>query len=57
MLQPSLFQDNNKTAGKKWNMFNTNSEEARHQRRAGVFIVTFEHISHLIIVFHLLNLS
>ena len=31
--------------------------ERRHQRRSGVFIVNFEHISHLVLVFLLLTLN
>ena len=31
--------------------------EQRHWRRSGVFIVNFEHISHLVLVFLLLTLS
>ena len=31
--------------------------EQRHLRRSGIFIVNFEHISHLALVFLLLNLS
>ena len=31
--------------------------ERRHWRRSGVFIVNFEHTSHLVIVFLLLTLS
>ena len=31
--------------------------ERRHWRRSGVFIVNFEHISHLVLVFLLLTLN
>ena len=31
--------------------------ERRHKRRSGVFIVNFEHISHLVLVFLLLTLN
>ena len=31
--------------------------ERRHWRRSGIFIVDFEHISHLVLVFLLLTLS
>ena len=31
--------------------------ERRHWRRSGIFIVNFEHISHLVLVFLLLTLS
>ena len=34
-----------------------NTPERRHWRRSGVFIVNFEHISHLFLVFLLLTLS
>ena len=32
-------------------------EHGRHWRRSGIFIVNFEHISHLVLVFLLLTLS
>ena len=31
--------------------------EGRHWRRSGVFIVNFEHVSHLVLVFLLLTLN
>ena len=31
------------------------TQERRHWRRSGVFIVTFEHISHLVLVFLFVN--
>ena len=31
--------------------------ERRHWRRSGIFIVNFEHISHLVLVFLLLTLN
>ena len=34
-----------------------NTPERRHWRRSGVFIVNFEHISHLVLVFLLLTLN
>ena len=34
-----------------------NTADRGHLRRTGVFIVNFEHISHLVIVFPLLTLS
>ena len=34
-----------------------NTPERRHWRRFGVFIVNFEHISHLVLVFLLLTLN
>ena len=36
-------------------MFKVNNKDAK--RRSGVFIVNFEHISHLVLVFLLLTLS
>ena len=44
------------TLEKVWNMFkinNKNTMEQRQWRRSGVFIVSFEHISHLFLVFSL----
>ena len=40
-------------------MFKVNKKtpERRHWRRCGVFIVNFEHISHLVLVFLLLILN
>ena len=40
-------------------MFKVNNKdtERRHWRRSGVFIVNFEHILHLVLVFVLLTLS
>ena len=35
----------------------TLTPKRRHLRRSGVFIVNFEHISHLVLVFQLLNLN
>ena len=55
-----LFKVNNKNTRKKvWNIFKVNNKtpERRHWRRSGVFIVIFEHISHLFLVFLLLILS
>ena len=34
-----------------------NTPERRHWRRSGVFLVNFEHISHLVLVFLLLTLN
>ena len=34
-----------------------NTPERRHWRRSGVFIVNFEHISHLVLLFLLLTLN
>ena len=36
---------------------NNKDTEQRHWRRSGVFIIYFEHISHLALVFLLLTLS
>ena len=36
---------------------NINTPERRQGRRSGVFIVNFEYISHLVLVFLLLTLS
>ena len=36
---------------------NNKETERRHRRRSGVFIVNFEHISHLFLVFLLLTLN
>ena len=39
-------------------MFKVNNEDARtKRRRSGVFIVNFEHISHLVLVFRLLTVN
>ena len=40
-------------------MFKVNSKDTkrRHWRRSGVFIVNFEHITHLALVFLLLTLN
>ena len=40
-----------------WNMFKINNKGTRTTRRSGVFIVKFEHISHLALVFLLLTLN
>ena len=45
---------------KRWNMFkvnNKNTKTTRHWRHSGVFIVNFEHISHLFLVLLLLTLD
>ena len=46
----SLLEPDDKPGGR-------NIETLRHCRRSGVFIVNFEHISHLFLVFLLLNLN
>ena len=38
-------------------MFKVNNKDTRRKRRSGVFIVNFEHISHLVLVFLLLTLN
>ena len=38
-------------------MFKVNNKDTRMKRRSGVFIVNFEHISHLVLVFLLLTLN
>ena len=41
-----------------WNMFKVNNKDTRrHWRRSGLFIVNFEHILHLVLVFLLLTLN
>ena len=55
-----LFKVNNKNTRKKlWNMFKVNNKNNRAASwlRSGVFIVNFEHISHLIITFLMLTLN
>ena len=55
-----MFKDNNrntKTRCEICSELTMNTPERRHWRRSGVFIVNFEHISHLALVFLLLNLS
>ena len=55
-----LFKANNRNTRKrceicsKWTI---KLPEQRHWRRSGVFIINFEHISHLLLVFLLLNLN
>ena len=41
------------TLEQMWNMFKANNKdtERRHWRSSGVFIVNFEHITHLVLVF------
>ena len=48
-MQPKNQADNN--------MFKVNNRNTRTRRRSSVFIVNFEHISHLVLVFLLLTLS
>ena len=43
--------------GVKCSKLTIKTPQRRHSRRSGVFIVNFEHISHLALVFLLLNLS
>ena len=47
---------NTRSRCKIWSKLTIKIPERRHCRRSGVFIVNFEHISHLDLVFLLLNL-
>ena len=51
--------NNNGITRGKWNMFKVNNKNPRrrHWRCSGVFIISFELISHLFLVFLLLNLN
>ena len=63
MLIPAgiyLFKVNNRNTRTRCEIcskLTINTPERRHWRRSGVFIVNFEHISHLVLVFLLLTLS
>ena len=48
---------NFRTSCEIWSKLTIKTSEWRHWRRSGVFIVNFEHISHLVLVFPLLTLS
>ena len=48
---------NTKTRCEICSKLTINTPERRHWRRSGVFIVNFEHISHLVLVFLLLTLN
>ena len=48
---------NTRTRCKICSKLTIKTQERRHWRRSGVFIVNFEHISHLVLVFLLLTLS
>ena len=55
-----LFKVNNRNTRTRWEIcskLTINTPERRQWRRSGVFIVNFEHISHLVLVFLLLTLS
>ena len=55
-----MFKDDNRntrTKGKICSKLTIKTPERRHWRRSGVFIVNFEHISHLVLVFLLSTLS
>ena len=56
-----MLKVNNKNTRTRCNyMFKVNNEDTRAKRqwrRSGVFIVNFEHISHLVLVFLLLTLN
>ena len=47
-----MFKVNNKDTN-----LTIKTPERRHERRSDVFIVNFEHISHLVLVFLLLTVS
>ena len=54
-----LFKVNNRDTIKRCEIcskFTIKTSDRHHQRRSGVFIVNFEHVSHLFLVFLLLNL-
>ena len=62
LAQPAfyLFKVNNRNTRTRCEIcskLTINTPERRHWRRSGVFIVNFEHISHLVLVFLLLTLS
>ena len=48
---------NTKTRGEICSKLTTKAPERHHWRHSDVFIVNFEHISHLVLVFLLLTLS
>ena len=54
-----LFKVNNRNTRTRCEICSklTNTPERRQWRRSGVFIVNFEHISHLVLVLLLLTLS
>ena len=55
-----LLKVNNRNTGTRCEIcpkLTINTPERRHWRRSGVFIVNFEHISHLALVFLLLTLN
>ena len=53
-----LLKVNNRNTRTWWEICSKlTTPERRHWRRSGVFIVNFEHISHLVLLFLLLTLS
>ena len=55
-----LFKVNNRNTRTRCEIYSKltiNTPERRQWRRSGVFIVNFEHISHLVLVFLLLTLN
>ena len=55
-----LFKVNNRNARTRCEIcakLTIKTPERRHWRRSGVFIVNFEHMSHLVLVFLLLTLN
>ena len=55
-----LIKDNNRNTGKRCEIrpkLTLKTPERRHWRRSGVFMVNFEHTSHLFLVFLLLTLN
>ena len=55
-----MFKVNNRNTRTMWELcskLTIKAPERRQWRRSGVFIVNFEHISHLVLVFLLLTLS
>ena len=51
-----MFKVNNENTRTTWNL-TIKTPERRQWRRSGVFIVNFEHVSHLFYVFLMLNLN
>ena len=56
----SMFKVNNRSTRTRYEIclkLTIKTPEQRHWRGSGVFIVSFDHISHLVLVFLLLTLS